>query len=209
MFKQVTYNKLKRNEKYICDDGFNTYIGIFKRYQNRHALFENTHDITILDTVATHDTMAHIYYNRYSKYYTFYKYIALLLSIPSFRLVNYYLGCLSDVSYLWYSGTTVYELMRGRRFTSMQLTSDDIGKLMITLGGPCINMFLQPGIYKEFIINCFVYGYIRYTFVIEYAPKGATFYEMHKIKQKKMEQRMFNKIIVRLFGCEVDVGRYL
>jgi len=208
MFREVYYTKLKRNEKYLCDDGFNTYIGIFKRYQNRHALFENTHDITILDTIIKANNMADIKYNRFSKYYNLSKYAALLLSIPSFGLVNYYLGCLSDVSYLWYSGLIVYELMRGRRFTSIQLNSDYIGKLIITLGGPCINMINRPGIYKEFIINCFVYGYIRYTFVIEYAPRGSSFYEMNKTKQKIMEQRMFNKVMYRILGHET-LGTYL
>ena len=87
MFHQISFNKLKRNEKYICDDGFNTYIGIFIRYENNHALFTNTKDITILDTIIKNNGIT-IHYNTYSKYYTFYKNLSLLCCIPS--LVNYH-----------------------------------------------------------------------------------------------------------------------
>jgi hypothetical protein len=207
MFKQVAYTKLKKNQKYLCDDGFNSYIGIFKRYQNSHALFENTKDITILDTIIKKD-LTEIHYNRYSKYFSFYKYMSLLLFIPSMVRYHPYFMYFSTINYLSYIGITIYEMERGRRFSS-NLTNNDISKMMLLLGGPFTNCIFHPGLFLEFSINCFVYFYIRYVCVIEYAPKDTSFYVMHKTKQSQMERRMFNKIIVRLFGCEVDVGRYL
>ncbi len=207
MFTQVSYTKLKRNEKYLCDDGFNSYIGIFKRYHNQYALFENTKDITILDTVIKKD-ITEIHYNRYSKYFSFCKYISLLFAIPSMGRCHPYLEYLSNISYLSYCGINIYEMERGRRFR-FNITNADISQIIALFGGPFINCAICPGIFKEFAINCFVYFYIRYVCVIEFAPKDTSFYVMHKTKQSKMEQHMFNKIIIRLFGCEVDVGRYL
>jgi hypothetical protein len=207
MFTQVAYTKLKQNEKYLCDDGFNTYIGIFKRYQNSHALFENTHDITILDTVIKKD-LTEIHYHRYSKYFSFYKYMSLLLFIPSISKYHPYFGYLSSFNFFSYMGITMYEMERGRRIMFSR-TNSDLSKIILLFAGPYINCLFQSGIFLEFSINCFVYFYIRYVCVIEYAPKDTSFYLMHKTKQLQMEQRMFNKIIVRLFGWEVDVGRYL
>lgn len=208
MFKQVAYTKLKKNQKYLCDDGFNSYIGIFKRYQNGHALFENTKDITILDTIEKNNNISEIRYNRYSKYFTFYKCMSLLCAVPSIGIYHTYLGYLSNIGYFSYCGISIYEMERGTRFR-FGITNEDIGKMMLLFAGPCMNCLFCPGIFKEFLINCFVYFYIRYVCVIEYAPKDTSFYVMHKTKQLEMERRMFNKIIVRLFGCEVDVGRYL
>ncbi len=208
MFKQVSYSKLKRNEKYLCDDGFNSYIGIFKRYHNQYALFENTKDITILDTIEKKNNLSEIHYNRYSKYFNFCKYISLLFAIPSIGRYYPYLGYLSNISYLSYCGINIYEIERGRRIR-FNIRNIDIAQIIALFGGPFINCAFCPGIFKEFVINCFVYFYIRYTCVIEFAPKYSSFYVMHKTKQLEMEQRMFNKIIVRLFGWEVDVGRYL
>lgn len=207
MFKQVAYTKLKQNEKYLCDDGFNTYIGIFKRYHHQFALFENTHDITILDTVVKKD-ITEIYYNRYSKYYNFYKYMSLLLFIPSIGTYYPYYIYFSTFNYLSYIGLTAYEMERGRRFM-FRSCNYELSKIILLLAGPFMNCVFHSGIFIEFSINCFVYFYIRYVCVIEYAPKDTSFYVMHKHAQKNMEQRIFNKIIVRLFGCEVDVGRYL
>jgi hypothetical protein len=206
MFTQVAYTKLKRNQKYLCDDGFNSYIGIFKRYQNSYALFENTKDITILDTVIKKE-FAEIHYNRYSKYFTVCKCVSLLFAIPSIGKYCPYLGYLADISYLCYCGISIYEMERGRRIR-FHIKNVDIGKIIALFGGPCINWLFCPGIFKEISINCFIYFYIRYVCVIEYAPKGASFYVMRLHAQKNMEQRIFNKIIVRLFGHET-VGRYL
>jgi hypothetical protein len=206
MFKQVAYTKLKKNKKYLCDDGFNCYIGIFKRYQNSHALFENTKDITILDTVIKND-FAEIHYNRYSKYFSFYKYISLLLFIPSLAKYHPYFMYFSTINYLSYIGITIYEMERGRRFIS-NITSKDISKLMLLFFGPFTNCIFYPGIFIEFSINCYVYFYIRYICVIEYAPKDTSFYVMHKTKQSQMERRMFNKIMFQLFGHEI-IGKYL
>jgi len=207
MFTQVAFTKLKRNQKYLCDDGFNSYIGIFKRYQNSYALFENTKDITILDTIEKNNNISEIHYHRYSKYFTFCKYMSLLLFIPSIGRYHPYFMYFSTINYLSYIAITVYELERGRRFRS-NLTSNDVSKLMLLFGGPFTNCIFCPGIFKEFSINCFVYFYIRYTCVIEYAPKDTSFYVMHKTKQTQMEQRIFNKIMYPLFGHEI-VGKYL
>ena len=208
MFTQVAYTKLKRNHKYLCDDGFNSYIGIFKRYQNSYALFENTKDITILDAIDKNNNIAEIHYNRYSKYFSFCKYISLLFAIPSIGIYDTYLGYLSTISYLSYCGISIYEMERGKKIR-FHLTNADIGHIITLFAGPCINCIFCPGIFKEFTINCFLYFYIRYICVIEYAPKDTSFYIMNKTKQTQMERRMFNKIIIRLFGYEVDVGRYL
>jgi hypothetical protein len=207
MFTQVAYTKLKKNNKYLCDDGINSYIGIFKRYHNQYALFENTHDITILDTLVKKD-LTKIYYNRYSKYYNFYKYMSLLLFIPSIGNYYPYFTYFSIFNYLSYFGITVYEMERGRRFMFRSFNYE-LSKIILLLAGPFMNCIFHPGIFIEFSINCFVYFYIRYVCVFEYAPKDTSFYVMHIHAQKNMERRMFNKIIVRLFGCEVDVGRYL
>lgn len=204
-FDKVSYEKLKRHQKYLCDDGFNSYIGIFKRYHNQYALFENTHDITILDTIETDNMVIH--YNRYSKYFSFYKYMSLLLFVPSIGQYHPYLMYFSAVNYFSYIAITSYEIQIGRRI--MFKSSNDIGKICLLFAGTFMNCIFQSGIFIEFAINCFVYFYIRYMCIIEYAPKDTSFYVMHKTKQKNMERRMFNKIIVRLFGCEVDVGRYL
>jgi hypothetical protein len=206
MFTQVAYTKLKRNQKYLCDDGFNSYIGIFKRYQNSHALFENTKDITILDTIIKKDVIE-INYNRYSKYFSFYKYMSLLLFIPSIEKYHPYLLYFSTFNYLSYIGITMYEMERGRQIMFSR-TNYDISKMMLLLAGPFMNCLFHSGIFIEFSINCFVYFYIRYVCVIEYAPKDTSFYVMHKTKQLEMERRMFNKIIIRLFGHEI-VGKYL
>jgi len=206
MFTQVAYTKLKKNQKYLCDDGFNSYIGIFKRYQNSYALFENTKDITILDTVIKKD-LTEIQYNRYSKYFTFCKYISLLFAIPSIGRYHPYLGYLSNISYLSYCAINLYEMERGRR-VRFNITNADIGQIIALFGGPFINYAFCPGFFKEFAINCFVYFYVRYICVIEYAPKDTSFYVMHKTKQSQMERRMFNKIIIRLFGHEI-IGKYL
>ena len=207
MFTQVAYTKLKRNQKYLCDDGFNSYIGIFKRYYNQYALFENTKDITILDTIIKKD-FTEIKYNNYSKYFSFYKYMSLLLFIPSIGNYHPYLFYFSTINYLSYIGITIYEVERGRRFMFRQ-GNYEISKIMLSLAGPFMNCIFYSGIFTEFSINCFVYFYIRYICVIEYAPKDTSFYIMHKTKQLEMERRMFDKIIVRLFGWKVDVGKYL
>jgi hypothetical protein len=206
MFTQVAYTKLKKNEKYLCDDGFNSYIGIFKRYHNQYALFENTQDITILDTIVKKD-VTKIHYNRYSKYYTFYKYMSLLLFVPSIGKYNSYLGYFSAINFLSYIGITAYEIDRGRRFM-FRSTDYEIGKISVLFTGTFMNCIFHSGIFIEFAINCVVYFYIRYMCVIEYAPKDTSFYLMHRHAQKNMEQRMFNKIMYRLFGDE-NVGKYL
>ena len=206
MFKQVAYTQLKKNKKYLCDDGFNSYIGIFKRYQNSHALFENTHDITILDTIVKKD-LTEIHYNRYSKYFSFYKYMSLLLFIPSIGKYHPYLLYFFTFNYLSYIGITMYEMERGRQIMFAR-ANYNINKIMLLLGGPFMNCLFHSGIFIEFSINCFVYFYIRHVCVIEYAPQDTSFYVMHKTKQSQMERLMFNKIMYRLFGHEF-VGKYL
>ena len=206
MFKQVAFTKLKRNQKYLCDDGFNSYIGIFKRYYNQYALFENTKDITILDTIIKKD-LTEIKYNKYSKYFSFYKYMSLLLFIPSIGNYHPYLLYFSSINYLTYIGITLYEIERGRRFM-FRNSNYEISKFILLVGGPFMNCVFNSGIFIEFTINCFVYFYIRYICVIEYAPKDTSFYVMHKTKQLEMERRVFNKIMYSLFGHEI-VGKYL
>jgi hypothetical protein len=101
-FNQVSYENLKRHKKYLCDDGFNMYIGLFAKHENNHALFEKTQDITILDTIESTNNEFVIHYNYYSKYYSFYKWMSLFLHIPTIGYINRYLFTIFYISILTY-----------------------------------------------------------------------------------------------------------
>ena len=206
-FNQVSYENLKRHQKYLCDDGFNMYIGIFAKYENNHALFEKTQDVTILDTIETTDNndSVVIHYNRYSKYYPFYKWLSLFLCVPTIGYMNRYFFTIFYISNLTYFALTAYEITRNRRMNPTRI----ITTALISIMGHAVNIVHQPGIIKECAMNCYIYFYMNHIANIEYGDKQTSFYMIHKTKQKEMETRVFNKIMFDLFGCEVNVGRYL
>ena len=201
-FNQVSYENLKRHQKYLCNDGFNMYIGIFAKYENNHALFEKTQDITILDTIETDDDNVVIHYNYYSKYYLFYKWLSLFLHIPTIGYMNKYLFTIFYISMLTYFSLIAYEITRNRRMNPTRI----IPTVLISIMGHAVNIEFQPGIIKECAMNYYIYFYMNYINNIEYADKQTSFYIIHKTKQKEMETRFFNKIIFDLIGSNIGLN---
>jgi len=199
LFKQVNYIELKRNQKYICDDGFNTYIGIFKHYRNNEAVFMNTKDITILDKIERNNTI-NIHFNNYSQYFILQKYISLILSTPSLGCIHPFLFNISNACFISYGAITIYEYSRQRRTTS------DIHKprLFLLMLIPCMNQIIRVPLFNALVLNLFMLFIIKYLDVIEYAHQGFTFYEIYKTKQSNMERRIYNKLIYNLFGCNFE-----
>ena len=201
-FNQVSYENLKRHKKYLCDDGFNMYIGLFAKHEKNHALFEKTQDITILDTIEPDDDNVVIHYNYYSKYYSFYKWMSLFLHIPTIGYINRYLFTIFYISILTYFSLIAYEITRNRRMNPNRI----IATVLIFVMGHAVNIVHRPGIIKECAMNCYIYFYMNYINNIEYADKQTSFYIIHKTKQQQMETRVFNKIIFDLIGCNIGLN---
>jgi hypothetical protein len=72
--------------------------------------------------------------------------------------------------------------------------------------GHALNIEFKPGIIKECAMNCYIYFYMNYINNIEYADKQTSFYIIHRMKQKDMETRFFNKIMFDLFGCNIGLN---
>ena len=202
-FNKVYYSDLKRRQKYLCDNGFNMYIGTFMKYENNHALFEKTEDITILDTIETIDNDSIVIdYNYYSKYYPFHKWMSLFLSVPTIGYMNKYLFTIFYMSILTYFALIAYEITRIRRMNPTCI----VPTVLISIMGHALNIIYHPGIIKECAMNCYIYFYMNHIANIEYGDKHTSFYIIHKTKQKEMETRFFNKIMFDLFGCNIGLN---
>jgi hypothetical protein len=178
------------------------YIGIFAKYENNHALFEKTQDITILDTIETNNDNVVIHYNYYSKYYLFYKWLSLFLHIPTIGYMNKYLFTIFYISILTYFSLIAYEITRNRRMNPNRI----IATVLISIMGHAVNIVHRLGIIKECVMNCYIYFYMNYINNIEYADKQTSFYIIHKTKQKDMETRVFNKIMFDLIGSNIGLN---